>query len=415
MNFKLFPGLRNLVPYQVSNLSGDLTAGIVVTFLLLPQSMAYAMIAGVPLSMGLIAGTFPLMVYALFGSSKYLSVGPVSIVSLLAFSGVSGIIESGSKQFLEVMILLVLFVGIIQLVMGGLKFGSVFGKVSQAVIGGFISAVAIIIMLNQVSSFLGVTLPKYENFVPFILILVQSLSKVNLLTTLIGIGSFISLLMLNRRFKVSPGPLIVIISSILVVDCFNLDKKGVEVVGHIQLEFQEIALYIPSSEILINLLPTALIISFIAFFESFSVASTLVDKDKEKINPNQELVGLGFANITGAFVGSIPVAGAISRTAVNYHAGARTNLSLFITGFFMLLGIFYITPLFYYLPKTALAAIIIFAVLNLVKVKQLRYLFLYQPFEAVIFLVTLILTLFIDIFIGLMVGIGLSLLKRKWI
>src|SRR5690606_8567069 len=154
--------------------------------------------------------------------------------------------------------------------------------------------------------------------------------------------------------------------------------------------------------------PTALIISFIAFFESFSVALTLADKDKEKINPNQELVGLGFANITGSFVGSIPVAGAISRTAVNYHAGARTNLSLLITASFMLLSIFYITPLFYYLPKTALAAIIIFAVLNLVKVNQLRYHFKYQPFEAVIFLVTLITTLFIDIFIGLLVGIGLS-------
>jgi sulfate permease, SulP family len=413
MLLKLFPGLNNLVPYQASNLAGDLTAGIVVTFLLLPQSMAYAMIAGVPLSMGLIAGTFPLMIYAVFGSSKYLSVGPASVVSLLAFSGVSGVTGPDSEQFLEMMFFLVLLVGLIQLILGLLRVGSLLGKVSRAVIGGFISAVAVIIMLNQLSSFLGITLPKYENFLSFIFNLIQNLSDVNALATSFGIGSIIALLLFKRRFKVSPGPFLVIVISILVVDFLNLNKMGVDIVGQIPHEFQEIALFIPSSDILFTLLPTAIIISFISFFESFSVASTLAEKEQEKINPNQELIGLGFANLTGSFVGSIPVAGAISRTAVNYQAGARTNLSLVITASFMLLAIFYITPLFYYLPQATLAGIIIFAVWNLVNVKQIKYLLRYEPFDAVIFLMTFFATLVVDVFFGLVIGIALSLWKKR--
>ncbi|SES89168.1 sulfate permease, SulP family [Oceanobacillus limi] len=415
MFFKMFPGLKQLLPYQISNLSGDITAGVIVTFLLLPQSMAYAMIAGVPISMGLIAGTFPLIIYALFGSSRYLSVGPVSIVSLLAFTGVSQIALVNSERFLEVMILLSLMVGIVQIIMALLHFGSLIKYVSSAIIGGFTSALAIIIILNQMNLFMGVTLPPYDNFLSFSLVIIRHIPQMNLLTFVFGIFALLFLLILKNKFLVSPGPFIIIIISILVADYFNLENRGVEVVGEIPNHFSNVSLATPSYELFVHLLPVAFLVGFISFVESFSVAKTLADKEKEQLDPNQELVSLGLANMGNSFVSTIPVAGAISRTAVNYESGAKSKLSLLITALLMIIAIFYLTPLFYYLPKTTLAAIIIYAVINLIQIKQLQQYLKNQPIEAIGFLVTLLSTLIWDVFIGLAIGVLFSVGKRIFI
>ncbi|QKY70122.1 SulP family inorganic anion transporter [Lentibacillus sp. CBA3610] len=409
MILKPLLGLKQLLPYNASNFTGDITAGVIVTFLLLPQSMAYAIIAGVPLTMGLLSGTFPLIIYALFGSSKYLSVGPVSIVSLLAFTAVSSVAKPDSERFLEIMVILSLLVGIVQLILGLLKVGSLLKYVSPAVIGGFTSALAIIIIFNQMDSIIGATTSSYQNFLAYSLEIMTTIPKAHVLTVMIGLISLLFLLVLKKIFRVSPGPLIIIITSILVVDYFDLDKKGVEIVGGISRESPNVALSLPAMETIYALVPIALIIGFISFFESFSVAKNLADKENEDLNSNQELVSLGFANMTSSLVGSIPVAGAISRTAVNYESGAKTKFSLFITAFLMLLAIFYVTPLFYYLPKATLAAIIIIAVVNLINVKQLRHYQKNEPLQAFIFLATFTATLIMGVFVGLVVGIGLTI------
>ncbi|MFD1362407.1 SulP family inorganic anion transporter [Lentibacillus salinarum] len=405
---KLLPGLKKLVPYDISHLPGDITAGVIVTFLLLPQSIAYATIAGAPITMGLLAGTFPLIIYALFGSSNYLSVGPVSMASLLAFAGISRLTDVDSEQFLELMILLSLLVGIVQLMMGILKFGSIVKHISQAVIGGFTSALAIIIILNQIGAIMGVTLPEYQNIGASFLAIIEHIPKANVLTVLLGCVSFIFLIQLKRKFPISPGPFIVIFVSIVAVDYFDLDTMGVEIVGAIPKTFSDVSMVMPTIDMLISLMPIACIIAILSFFESFSIAKTLADKEKGAIYPNQEFVSLGFANMTSSFVGSIPVAGSISRTAVNYESGARTNLSLFTTAVLMVVAILYMTPSFYYLPKTVLAAIIIYAVMKLINVRQLKGYIRHSLWDAVIFLTTFLATLMVNMFIGLVIGMILS-------
>src|SRR5690625_2828571 len=371
MLFKLMPGLKKLIQYDRSNLSGDITSGMIVAFLLIPQSIAYAIIAGVPPTMGLFAGTFPLIIYALFGSSNYLSVGPVSIVSLLTFSGISGIVPPDTFHFFQSIVLLTLVVGIVQLLLGMIKFGSFFDYISPAIISGFTSAAAIIIALNQVTSITGISLTSYQNIISYTYNLIQHLPSTNPYTVGVGIGSLLLLLIIKKKFLT--GPFLVIITSIIIVDYFDLHKRGGEIVGEIPQKVMGPFLQIPTSSTLITLFPIALMIGFISFFESYAIAKTLAAKENDQLNPNQELFGLGLANITSSIVGGIPVAGGISRTAVTHQSGAKSNLSLVITAFFVLLATLYFTPLFYYLPKATLAAIIIIAVSNLINVKHILY------------------------------------------
>lgn len=413
MIFKLMPGLKQLVQYKQDNLVGDVTAGLIVAFLLLPQSMAYATIAGVPLSIGLFAATFPLIIYALFGNSKYLSVGPVSVVSLLAFSGISSIVQPHSSQFLELMVFLALIVGGIQIFMGLIRFGSIFDYVSPALISGFTSAIAIIIALNQIKSIMGVKLPNYNNFFYYLIEIVNNIPKANIYTVGIGLSSIFILLVLKKKFLVSPGPFIVLIASIAIVDYFDLNKKSVDIIGKIPQELPSMSIHTTTFDTFLLLVPIALMIGFISFIESYAVGKTLANKEHEQLNPNQELIGLGLANVTSSFVGAIPVAGAISRSAVNYQSGAKSNLSLLITAFFMLLSIIYLTPLFYHLPKAALAAIIIIAVSNLINFKKFIIYLKNKSTDAVIYLATFLATLLVDIFIGLVIGICLSLLIKS--
>ncbi|MCL7747969.1 SulP family inorganic anion transporter [Halalkalibacter alkaliphilus] len=408
MLFKLMPGLYRLSHYDRSYLHKDIVAGLIVAILFIPQSMAYATIAGVPLVVGLYAATVPLIIYALFGSCKYLSVGPVSIVSLLAYSGVSSIASPHSPSFIELILLLGLLVGAIHLLLGILRTGFLFDFISQAVITGFTSAAAIIIALNQVKSLVGISLPPYEDAVSYLVLLASHLSQANLDTLVIGLSSLCFLLLLK---KVAPaiGPLLVISSSILLVSQLALDQRGVDVVGAIPSGLPKLIITFPTMETVLMLLPIATTIAFISFLESYAVAKTVAKKEKEVIQTNQELIGLGLANLSSSFIGSIPVAGALSRTAVNYQSGARTNLALLITALFIIITLLFLTPLFYYLPKATLAAVIILAVSKLVHLSHVPKLMRSSPLDALILLSTFLATLMIDIFLGLLIGIGLSM------
>lgn len=302
MIIKLMPGLKRIAHYKPAYLIGDITAGLIVAILFIPQSMAYAIIAGVPLVLGLYAATLPLIVYALFGSSRYLSVGPVSIVSLLAFSGVSKIAQSNSAYFLELILYLGLMVGSIHLIMGLLKTGYFFDYISPAVIYGFTSAAAIIIALNQIKSLIGVSLPTYNGFLIYTLEIIRKLPEANFYTVIIGVGSICLLIFIKKITSFSPGPLIVVIGSILLVSFYALQKKGVDIVGEIPKGLPDISLNIPTLDTIQLLLPIAFTIAFISFIESYAVVKMLADRDNEQINTNQELVGLGLANISSSLL-----------------------------------------------------------------------------------------------------------------
>lgn len=408
--FKLLPGLRQLTHYNQANLPKDLISGIIVALLIIPQSMAYAFIAGVPVVYGLFAAIFPPIIYALVGGSRYLSVGPVAIVSLLAFSSVSFMTPVGSGHFLILIVLLSLIVGSVQIFLGLMKFGTFFDLISPAVINGFISAAAIIIGITQIKSLLGVALPPFQNIFDYVLEIIHHVSEIHPWTVAVGISSLGLLLIMKKLFRTSLAPLVVIVLASLLVAYFQLDQNGVEVIGYIPHEFPNLTLQLPTLSTLFSLLPSASMIAFISFAESYAVGKTLAAKDNEKLNPNQELFGLGLANITSSFVGAIPVAGGISRTAVNHQAGAKSRVSALITITLVVITLIYLTPYLYFLPKTALAAIILVAVSNLVDIKGFRYYMKNEPGSAFLMISTFFATLMIDIFIGFLIGIFLSLL-----
>lgn len=410
MIYRLMPGLYHLVHYKSSYLTGDITSAIIVTFLLIPQSMAYAMIAGVPIVLGLFAATFPLIVYALVGTSRYLSVGPLSIIALLSFSGVAKITGADSSQFLNTMIILTFFVGIIQLILGFIKFGSFIEYISSSVMKGFVSAAALIIAITQIQSVFGIQIPPYQQFLSYMSYILKQLPHYHEYTTIIGIGSLFILLIIKRVFKSLLGPVLVIFITIIVVDLFDLQQKGVRVIGEIPRGLPEVVFILPTFELMVQLFPAAFMIAFIGFAESYAIGKTLAEKEQMTIQPNQELFGLGLANLTSSFVGAFPVSGAISRTAVNYQSGAKSNASLLFTAIMMLIVTLYLIPLFYHLPHATLGAIIILAVLNLIDIKALHGYIRHEPIHAMLFLTTMLLTLLIDMFFGLIVGIFLSLL-----
>lgn len=407
---KFLPGLRQFFHYQPSHLPKDLASGVIVAFLIIPQSMAYAVIAGVPVVYGLFAAIFPAAVYALVGNSRYLSVGPVAIVSLLAFSSVSLTAQAQTQQFLMMIVLLTLVVGGVQILLGLVKFGNFFDLISPAVIHGFISAVAIIIGLTQIKSLLGITLPSYHNFLNYVWELIHHIPAIHPWTMIIGVGSLGLLIIMKTLFRISLGPLIAMIISSVFVGVLQLNQSGVEVIGQIPQAFPSFSLQIPGLPSLFSLLPSAFMVAFISFAESYAVGKTLAENDKESLNPNQELIGLGLANITSSLAGAIPVAGGISRTAVNHQAGAKSNVASLVTVGFVVITLLYLTPFLYFLPKTALAAIIIIAVSNLVDIKGFRYYMKKEPGSALLMLSTFIATLMVDIFFGLIAGIFLSLI-----
>jgi len=394
--------------YKKSDLSGDLSAGFIVAVMLIPQGMAYAMLAGLPPVIGLYASTIPLLVYALFGTSRQLAVGPVAMVSLLVLAGVSTLAEPGTESYISLVLLLMLMVGVIQFLMGVLKLGFIVNFLSHAVISGFTSAAAIIIGLSQLKHLLGVKLESNQVF----LVLweaIRKIAEINPISFAIGAGSIILLVTLKKVLPRVPGPLVVVVLSSIIVYLFQLQNAGVSIVGEVPKGLPSLSVPMFNMDSILLLLPIALTISFIGFMESIAMAKAIAAKEKYKIVPNKELVGLGLANVAGSFFSGYPVTGGFSRSAVNYQAGARTPLATMITAVLILLTLLFFTDFFYYLPNTVLAAIIMVAVYGLIDFKEAKGLFKVHKLDGGTWAVTFIATLFIGIEQGILAGLAFSL------
>ncbi|MEK5066873.1 MULTISPECIES: sulfate permease [Bacillaceae] len=410
---KLIPSIDWLGHYNKNDLRGDLSAGLIVAIMLIPQGMAYAMLAGLPPVIGLYASTIPLIIYALFGSSRQLAVGPVAMVSLLVFTGVSQLAKPGTDEYIAYALLLALMVGVIQLVLGLSRLGFLVNFLSHSVISGFTSAAAIIIGLSQLKNLLGIDIPKGSIFV-IISNAIMKVNEINMVTFLIGLGSIIILILLKKMAPKFPAPLVVVVLGILVVRFLQLDQVGVKIVGDIPNGIPAFSIPMFNIEAITALLPIALTISFVSFMESVAVAKSIANKEKYKINANQELNGLGLANIFGSFFSAFPVTGGFSRTAVNYQAGARTGLASIITAVLIFITLQFFTGLFYFLPQAVLAAIIMVAVYGLIDAKEAVHLFKVKKADGWTLLITFIATLTLGIEQGILVGIGVSLLLFIW-
>ncbi len=411
---RIIPAVQWIREYSPGDLKKDCLAGLLVSIMLVPQSMAYAMLAGLPPVVGLYASTFPLMVYPLFGSSRHLAIGPVAMLSLLVFSGISGLAHPGSERYLELVFLLTLMIGLLQWLMGVFRLGFFINFFSHAVLGGFTSAAAILIFFSQSGHLLGIKLHYHHSLVHVLIEIIHRIGETHWMTLLFGLGGIGIQLFLKWKVPRFPAPLFTVAGSTLIVSLFGLDQTGLKVIGPIPKGFPQFSLPPFRFEDMVLLLPVALPILFVGFMESASIAKQIATKEKYKIDSNQELQGLGLANVVASFFSGYPVTGGFSRTAVNYQSGARTGFASLLTGLFMLFVLLVFTPLFYYLPQTILASIVMVAVMGLVDLKGARHFFKVKPLDGWTFLLTFITTLMLGSVKGILIGMVFSLLIFIW-
>lgn len=404
------PALDWMPNYSTSFLKGDMIAGLTVGIMLIPQGMAYAMIAGMPPIYGLYASTIPLIIYALLGTSRQLAVGPVAMVSLLTASGVAALAETGSEAYIIWAIALAFLVGLMQVALGLFRLGFLVTFLSHPVISGFTSAAALIIGISQFKHILGVSIPRAEHIYETVFNLVEKIPETNIYTLGIGVLSVVLMVVLRRINKSFPGALVVVLLGVLAVYAFGLDNSGVKIIGDIPAGFPSVTLEGVSWDKWLTLLPLAATISLVSFMESISVAKAIQAKHRNyHVDANKELIALGAANIGGSLFQGFPVTGGFSRTAVNDQAGAKTGMASLISAVLIILTLLFLTPLFYYLPNAVLGAIIVVAVAGLFDYKEAIHLWKVDKQDFIMLAVTFVSTLLLGIELGIALGVGLSL------
>ena len=424
-----FPVLTWGRAYTRSALSNDLMAALIVTIMLIPQSLAYALLTGLPPEAGLYASIVPIMLYAVFGTSRALAVGPVAVVSLMTAAALSNIVEQGTMGYAVAALSLAGLSGIILLAMGLFRLGFVANFLSHPVIAGFITASGIIIAASQLKHILGIN-AEGHNLLELVISIIEHLSETNWITAIIGILATAFLFWVRKGLKplltklglgstltgvmVKAGPVLVVVATTLAVWLFDLSEIGVKIVGEVPQSLPPLTLPSFSPDLLGQLLLPAFLISIIGFVESISVAQTLAAKKRQRIDPDQELIGLGAANIGASLTGGFPVTGGFSRSVVNFDAGAETPAAGAFTAIGLAIAALALTPLIFFLPKATLAATIIVAVLSLVDFSILKRSWSYSKADFAAVLATILITLGMGVEAGVSAGVGLSILLHLY-
>ena len=407
---RLFPIIGWLGSYRRGDARSDISAGLTIAAMLIPQGMAYALLAGLPPEVGLYASTLPVIAYAIFGTSRQLAVGPVAIVSLLTANALAPLVEQGSVGYVTAAALLALMVGVAHLVLGFGRLGFVVNFLSHSVLVGFTAAAAIIIGFSQVKHILGISIPRREHFYETVGDVIGALGDTHAFTFSLGAGSIAALLIMKRRAPRLPGALFAVVVTTLLTAIATLGDKGVATVGDIPDSLPSFGLPDTGDGLIGDLAVTALVITMVGFMESIAVAKVYARRHRYDVDANSELVALGMANVTSGLFGGYPVTGGFSRTAVNDTAGARTPLASIITAVLVLVTIAFLTPLFTELPKAALGAIIIVAVLNLIDLKEMRHIASVKRSDTIGMGVAFVATLAVGIEVGILVAVVASML-----
>ncbi|MBL4627008.1 MAG: sulfate permease [Roseicyclus sp.] len=415
--------------YNRKTFSNDMIAALIVTIMLIPQSLAYALLAGLPPEAGIYASIVPIVLYSIFGSSRSLAVGPVAIVSLLTVSALAQVAEQGTAGYGVAALTLAFLSGGFLMLMGVLRLGFLANFLSHPVIAGFITASGILIAISQLKHILGIsaqghTLPQLLGS------LWSHLADVNTAAVVIGVSATAFLFWVRkglkpllRRLGAGPtladfatkaGPVVAVVATTLAVWLLGLDARGVNIVGEVPQGLPPFTLPDLSLDLVRALLMPAILISVIGFVESVSVAQTLAARKRQRIDPNQELIGLGAANLGAAFTGGLPVTGGFSRSVVNFDAGAETPAAGAFTAIGLAIAAVALTPLVYYLPNATLAATIIVAVLGLVDTSILKKTWVYSRSDFMAVLTTIVLTLSLGVEIGVASGVILSVLLHLY-
>ncbi|QOR38816.1 sulfate permease [Billgrantia diversa] len=404
--------------------AADLLAGFIVTVMVIPQSLAYAVLAGLPAVVGLYASLLPALAYALLGTSRTLAVGPVAIIALMTGAALSGVATPGTNDYLQAALVLSLLSGAILIIMGLLRMGFVANFLSHPVIGGFLSASGILIAASQIGHLLGIELAARE-LLPRLMELVQNLPQLHWPTLAIGLGSLCFLLLTRQYGRTSlrrlglpgqiadlltrAGPVFAVLITTLTTWHWGLEQRGVTVIGEIPQGLPPLTLPSFDAALWQALLVPALLISIVGFVESVSMGQMLAARRRERISPNQELLALGGTNLAAAFTAGMPVSGGLTRTVINHDAGAQTPLA----GLFAMLGIgaitLLLTPALHYLPIATLAATITVSIITLIDVAMIRQTWRYSRSDFSAMAITILLTLVEGVEAGILGGVTLSI------
>jgi len=411
--------------YSRDSLTNDLVAAVIVTIMLIPQSLAYALLAGLPAEMGLYASMLPLIAYAVFGTSRVLAVGPVAVVSLMTAAAVGKIVATGTPQYIEAAITLAFLSGAFLLMMGVFRLGFMANFLSHPVISGFITASGIIIAASQLKHILGIT-ASGDNLLELLENLIANAASGNRITIAIGVGSVVFLFWVRKGLKpllvrlglppraaellAKAGPVAAVAATTILAHQFDLGNLGVKLVGEVPQGLPSLSLPSFSPSLWSSLAGSAVLISIIGFVESVSVAQTLAAKKRQRIVPDQELIALGASNMAASVSGGYPVTGGFARSVVNFDAGADTPAAGAYTAIGLGIAALALTPLLAYLPQATLAATIIVAVLSLIDFSILKKSWDYSKADFTAVLVTILITLALGVETGVSAGVGISIL-----
>ncbi|MEX1662280.1 SulP family inorganic anion transporter [Thioclava sp. 15-R06ZXC-3] len=426
---KYFPILTWGRAYNRITFEADLIAAVIVTIMLIPQSLAYSLLAGMPAQYGLYASVLPLLIYAVFGTSRPLAVGPVAVISLMTAAAVSKVAAQGSAEYITAAVALAFLSGVMLVVMGLLRMGFITAFLSHPVLSGFTSAVGILIAAGQMKHFFGVKADS-GGIIDILSSLWAHLPQTNVPTVAISILSLGFLFWARRGMKprllragVSPriadilsraSPVFAVAVTIMLTWVFGLEGRGVSVVGTVPLGFPAPTLPSFDPTLWQELFIPALLIAIIGYVETISVAQTLAAKKRQRIDPDQEFIALGGASIGSAISGSFPITGGFARSVVSYEAGASTPAAGAFTAIGVALATFTLTPALYFLPQATLAATIFVSVLTLVDFTALKRTFSYAPREGIAMALTILVTLVRGVEDGIAFGVILSIGLQLW-
>ncbi len=428
---RFFPVFNWLRKYERSDLPGDIIAGSVVAITLIPQAMAYSNLAGLPPQLGLYSSIIALILFSIFSTSRFLSIGPVAIVSILTAAGIGHLAQQGTPEYVSLAITLAFLVGIIQFIMGFFQIGFIVNFISHPVISGFTSAAAVILFTSQLKNILGLKIAYSEKTFEVIWATFNEISNTNIAAVILGVAGILFLLSFRKILRYVPvklrlsdlsieiiaksAPLFLVLASSLIVWFWRLNEtQNISIIGTIPSGLPGFVLPKFSLTTIQSLLPIAFAISFVGFMESYSVATTLGSKRGQKVDPNQELIALGIANAGATFLGGYSITGSFSRSMVNFMSGASTQLSAIFTVLLVVLTLIFLMPVFYYLPQAALAAIILVAVKDLFDAQGLRHIWNYSKADGYSWLVTFFSILIFNIESGILIGAIAAITLYLW-
>lgn len=408
---RVLPGIAALRRYRLAEIPTELIAGATVAVMLVPQGMAYAMLAGLPPVVGLYAALVPILIYAVLGSSRQLAVGPMALISLILADGLTGMAAPRSAHYIELAAVTAGLTGLCLVAFGLARLGFLTDFVAGPVLTGFTGAAGVLIAASQVGPLFGIELADTSTAQDLVVSFVAVAGEIHILTAVLGVASVVFLVLLGRYAPKIPRALALVGIVTVSVFVLGLHDDGIAILGEIEGGLPAFDLPTASGAEVLSLIPTALICALVGFMESYAIMGTIARRHGYSVRANQELVALGSANLGGALFGGYPICGALSRTAVNDRAGAKGPLAGLFTGVLVGAVLIFMSDALYFVPHLSLAAIIIVAAVGLVDLERARFLLDVQRSDLAVMVATFVGTLALGIELGLLVGIGASLVK----